>query len=341
MSNPDAAPTPRGVNPAWIAGTDFVMIHMDLVDALGGSYAAAALLNRIMFRAGREGWWAASLDEIQADTRLSRAVVNRAVRELRAAGMIESERVHAYGSLLRWRVRFAGEHDAEPAGETEPAPAPAGDSSPSGFPGIRNQDSRESEIETPGDTESVRPASSNQDAHPSEIRTPSSSKNRKNTKKNTPAAAAAAEPGRTVLEGVVVDHEPAALIPVPAQVPAAAVEPTAATLVAAWIDGWTETRDGQKPDPAVVKRVAGQCAQVAKTRTTAESWRDAWRAAKAAGRRGKVDVVGVLADYRPDHTARPSRMQENLAVTAQLAAEQAAPLDPWADPSAPMIGARP
>lgn len=338
MSNPDAAPTPRGVNPAWIAGTDFVMIHMDLVDALGGSYAAAALLNRIMYRAGREGWWAASLDEIQADTRLTRAVVNRAVRELRAAGMIESERVHAYGSTLRWRVRFVGEPEAEPAGETEPAPAPNETSPGSGSPGIRNHDSRGSENETPGETESVPPASTNQAAQGSDIRPPSSYKNRKNTKKKTPAAAAAAEHGRTVLEGVVVDDEPAALIPAPAQAPAAA-EPTAATLVAAWIDGWTEARPGQQPDRAVVNRVAGQCAQVAKTRTTTESWRDAWHAAKAAGRRGKVDVVAVLADYRPDHTARPSRMQENLAVTAQLAAEQAAQLDPWADRPAPMIGA--
>lgn len=105
-------PTPGrhgGINPEWVAGQNFIMVHLDLVDALDGSYAAAALLNRIVFRAGPDGWWTATRAEMAADTRLTEAVVKRALQELRDAGMIEGRRVSAFDPTLRWRPIFAGQ----------------------------------------------------------------------------------------------------------------------------------------------------------------------------------------------------------------------------------------
>lgn len=94
-----------GIRREWVAGTDFIMLHLDLVDALDGSYEAAALLNRIQFRAG-DGWWEVSKAGMAADTRLSERKVDRAIRELRDAGFVESERASHMTSRLRWRVVF-------------------------------------------------------------------------------------------------------------------------------------------------------------------------------------------------------------------------------------------
>lgn len=104
MSIPDG-----GVRPEWVASTNFVMIHLDLVDALGGSWEAAGLLNRIMFRAGKDGWWKATLDQMREDCRLTEHKMKRCIQELREAGMVESERVTAFDPTMRWRVVFAGE----------------------------------------------------------------------------------------------------------------------------------------------------------------------------------------------------------------------------------------
>lgn len=85
------------------------MIHYDLLDALGGSYAAAALWERIRYRSERDGWWEASREEMSAETRLTPKVLRRALDELREAGLIESERVTPFRPLLRWRVVWADE----------------------------------------------------------------------------------------------------------------------------------------------------------------------------------------------------------------------------------------
>lgn len=90
------------------------MIHTGLLDALGGSYAAAALWERIRYRSERDGWWEATRQEMCEETRLSDRVLRRGLEELRDAGLIESERVTPFRPTLRWRVLWA---DAEPAGQ--------------------------------------------------------------------------------------------------------------------------------------------------------------------------------------------------------------------------------
>ena len=70
--------------------------------------------------------------------------------------------------------------------------------------------------------------------------------------------------------------------------------PTTQDLVAAWVDGYRETHEGENPDKAILRRVAGQCAQLAKTRTDLDSWRVAWHACKAAGGRNVHDPTKML-----------------------------------------------
>lgn len=89
------------------------MLHLDLVDALGGSWEAAGLLSRIAYRAGADGWWTATQADMQADTRLSERKIRRAVQELRDAGMIVSERVDPFSATLRWRLAYDGEPDGQ------------------------------------------------------------------------------------------------------------------------------------------------------------------------------------------------------------------------------------
>lgn len=101
--------------------------------------------------------------------------------------------------------------------------------------------------------------------------------------------------------------------------------PTAQDLVAAWVTGWTTAHGGAQPDPSVLKRVRGICRNVARDRTDIESWRCAWRAANRAGRRGRYDIVGELAE-----PAAPStRGNHYLSIAREAATRQstAAALD--------------
>jgi len=133
----------------------------------------------------------------------------------------------------------------------------------------------------------------------------------KNTSEKTrqPTDAADASRGEQVAEVDLFD-QPA---------PPVQAMPTARDLVKAWCDGWADAR-GKSPDDSVVRRVAGSCGQIAKTRSDLESWRTAWQAAKDAGRQGRYDVVAHLADYQP-----PKRLDSrtNLgAIRTQQAKEQ-------------------
>lgn len=98
---------PAGANPAHIAGTDFIMIHLDLLDELGGDFYAALLFARIQFRAGTDGWWTATRAQVLADTRLTEAKFKRALQTLRDAGYVQTERVAAYDARLRYGVIIA------------------------------------------------------------------------------------------------------------------------------------------------------------------------------------------------------------------------------------------
>lgn len=96
---------PVGVDPAWIAGNNFVMIHLDLVDALDGDWIAAGVLNRIQFRAGgADNWWRATFEELKDDTRLTDYVLRQRLKILRDKGFIESRRRQSYDPILEWRV---------------------------------------------------------------------------------------------------------------------------------------------------------------------------------------------------------------------------------------------
>lgn len=115
-----------GAARSWISGNDFVMIHLDLVDALDGSYDAAALLNRIAFRAG-DGWWTATRADFMAELRMTEHRVKTALQLLRDRSMITSKRVSAFDPTLQWRIVYRHEvdgderrHEAEPPADTVP-----------------------------------------------------------------------------------------------------------------------------------------------------------------------------------------------------------------------------
>lgn len=97
-----------GVDPAWIAGTDFIMVHRSLVAALDGNYEAAMVLDRVRFRSSgpgsANGWWEATRAELQEETGLSKWKLDQAVKLLKEAGFLESERITSYDPTQRWRV---------------------------------------------------------------------------------------------------------------------------------------------------------------------------------------------------------------------------------------------
>lgn len=92
-----------GVPAHHIAGTNFIMVHLDLVDDLDGDFLAAMLLDRIRFRAG-SGWWAATYEDLIADTRLSEHQVKRCLKKLREVGYLESKRVSPYDPTQMFRL---------------------------------------------------------------------------------------------------------------------------------------------------------------------------------------------------------------------------------------------
>jgi hypothetical protein len=98
-----------GAPRSWAASTGFVMIHYDLLDALGGSYAAAALWERIRYRSERDGWWEATRQQMCEETRLGTGALRTALEALREAGLIESEKAAPFMPTLRWRVVWADE----------------------------------------------------------------------------------------------------------------------------------------------------------------------------------------------------------------------------------------
>lgn len=93
-----------GSDRAWAASRDFLIIHLDLLDVLDGSYAAAAVWSRIHYRAGADGWWTATREQMCTETRLTERVLRRALEELRAIGLVEAARVSPFDPTLRWRI---------------------------------------------------------------------------------------------------------------------------------------------------------------------------------------------------------------------------------------------
>jgi hypothetical protein len=106
-----------GVKRAWIASSDFIMVHRSLVAALDGDYEAAMVLDRIRYRSGRDGWWVATQQEMVEETCLSEWKLKQAIKRLRAAGFIESARVSPYDATLKWRVVVDEEESRQPEQE--------------------------------------------------------------------------------------------------------------------------------------------------------------------------------------------------------------------------------
>ena len=81
--------------------------------------------------------------------------------------------------------------------------------------------------------------------------------------------------------------------------------PTGRDLFTAWIDAFTERR-GQAPDASVHGPLRGQVSRIVKSRSDLESWRQAWRAARACGLRGDWricdELIGVESRYKPKGT---------------------------------------
>lgn len=89
-------------------------------------------------------------------------------------------------------------------------------------------------------------------------------------------------------------------------------------VVAAWIDGWRETNPGHEPLKAVTRRVAGSVKQLTRDCHTRGDWNDAWRIAREAGRKGRVDLVGYAADRGKTIRSGSDKGNPGLAITEEL-----------------------
>jgi hypothetical protein len=93
-----------GLNPRLLIAGDFIMLRMALVDALDGDIEAALVLQRIAWRCERDGFWKASHEDIQQETRLSERKVKSALKVLRDKGYLTAKRATAYDATLVWSV---------------------------------------------------------------------------------------------------------------------------------------------------------------------------------------------------------------------------------------------
>lgn len=73
---------------------------------------------------------------------------------------------------------------------------------------------------------------------------------------------------------------------------------TAQTLVARWVDGYRTSNAGQDPPGPLMKRVAGQAKNLAKSCENDTDWGAAWRASYSAGQSGHADAVPFMAAAR-------------------------------------------
>lgn len=99
------------------------------------------------------------------------------------------------------------------------------------------------------------------------------------------------------LLAVVADAEP------PPQPDDTGPPKTAQTLVARWVDGHRSTGQADPPGP-FLKRVAGQCGNLARSCKTPADWVAAWHAAYAAGAAGRVDPVPMMVAQQQRTAAR-------------------------------------
>lgn len=101
-----------GLDPRLLIAGDFIMLRMALVDALDGDIEAALVLQRIAWRCERDGFWKATHEDIQQETRLSEWKVKTALKTLRDKGFLNAERAGAYDPTLVWTIRYVTEESS-------------------------------------------------------------------------------------------------------------------------------------------------------------------------------------------------------------------------------------
>lgn len=123
---------------AWLEGQRFTMVHPDLVRALGGNIAAAAVLGRLHFRlhgpeAYHEGdhtWVRLSQTEIGDEIGLSRDQVKRALNVLVEAGYLLAEE-HRLGGVSDRTNSYAIDYETPSPLDDADAPSRVGESAQS------------------------------------------------------------------------------------------------------------------------------------------------------------------------------------------------------------------
>lgn len=146
------------LDPDLLVKGDFILLRTALVDALGGNFEAAIVLQRIAWRCERDGSWVASREVIQEETRLSEWKVKAAIKKLKALGWLTSERSSTWDATPRWRV-ITEQEDSSQSRAVENLPLDREDSSSSGVlrvGGFLPPDEEIAEILTPDREESSR-----------------------------------------------------------------------------------------------------------------------------------------------------------------------------------------
>lgn len=111
------------------ASRDFIIVNMRAVRELG-SWEAAGCFQRIAWRAERDGYWTATMQEIADEIGVSTRTAKRITQTLRDKGWIDAERRDSQVATLTWTVCWADESaNLSPALTSESAnvaPTPEG-----------------------------------------------------------------------------------------------------------------------------------------------------------------------------------------------------------------------
>lgn len=114
-------PEPAGAPRDLYASRNFIVVHLDMVDAVG--FDAALLFQRIAWRCEDRDGWTATLEDLQTETRLTAHRLRQAITVLREAGWVSSERSGRFDPTLTWRPVWAGQPVVQESCVTSPGVA--------------------------------------------------------------------------------------------------------------------------------------------------------------------------------------------------------------------------
>jgi hypothetical protein len=83
----------------------FIIISLAAVKALG-SWEAAGCFQRIAYKAERDGYWRATMQEVADEIEVSVRTAHRITKKLREVGWVTAERENTWESTLTWRPIF-------------------------------------------------------------------------------------------------------------------------------------------------------------------------------------------------------------------------------------------